>query len=39
MGGEAVGVHGNLTKPEVVQELVDRAIQAFGTIDILVNNA
>ena len=39
MGAEAVGVHGDLTKPGVIQRLVDTAIKEFSAIDILVNNA
>ena len=39
LGGEAVGVPGDLTKPGVIQELVDAAIREFSGIDILVNNA
>jgi 3-oxoacyl-[acyl-carrier protein] reductase len=38
-GGKAVAVHGNLSKPEEIKEVVDATKKAFGVIDILVNNA
>lgn len=39
LGAEAVGVHGDLTKPGVVEALVDAAVRRFSGIDIIVNNA
>ena len=38
-GGEAIGVHGDISKVAVIKETVEKAIEAFGQIDILVNNA
>jgi len=39
LGAEAVGVHGDLTKVGVIEELVESAMRAFSGIDIIVNNA
>ncbi len=39
IGGEAVSFAGDLTKEGVCDGLVDRALEAFGQIDIVVNNA
>ncbi len=39
MGAEAVGVHGDLTKPGVIEGLVEAAMRTFSGIDIIVNNA
>jgi len=38
-GVEALAVHGDLTRPEVVRALVGEIHARFGRIDILVNNA
>ncbi|EFM08564.1 short-chain dehydrogenase/reductase SDR [Paenibacillus curdlanolyticus YK9] len=38
-GGTAVAVAANVAKEEDVQQLIDTAVQQFGTVDILVNNA
>jgi 2-hydroxycyclohexanecarboxyl-CoA dehydrogenase len=38
LGGEVVAMHCDITKPEQVEELVQRTIRLFGSIDILVNN-
>ena len=38
-GGKAVAVHGNLSKPEEIKNVVEATKKAFGAIDILVNNA
>ena len=37
-GGEAIGVPGDITRAELVVEMVAQTIQAFGRIDIVVNN-
>src|SRR5215207_11312996 len=37
--GESVSFAGDLTKEGVCEELVQKAIDAFGRIDIIVNNA
>lgn len=38
-GGKAIGVEVDITDPESVNAMVEQAKQAFGGIDILVNNA
>ena len=38
-GGEALGVHADVSKRDQVVEMVDRTEGTWGTIDILVNNA
>jgi 3-oxoacyl-[acyl-carrier protein] reductase len=38
-GGESVHVSGDITAPPLAQQLADAAVQAFGSIDIIVNNA
>lgn len=39
LGGEAVGVQGNVTLAADAENMVDKAVEAFGRVDILVNNA
>ena len=38
-GGEAVALQADVTVPEQAAALVERTLQAFGRIDVLVNNA
>jgi NAD(P)-dependent dehydrogenase (short-subunit alcohol dehydrogenase family) len=38
-GGEAIAVLANVAKEKDIQNLIDTAVQTFGTLDILVNNA
>jgi 3-oxoacyl-[acyl-carrier protein] reductase len=38
-GGRAAALAGDVTTPEFPQQLVDGAIQTFGGLDIIVNNA
>jgi NAD(P)-dependent dehydrogenase (short-subunit alcohol dehydrogenase family) len=38
-GGEAIAVVANVAKEEDIQNLIDSAVNGFGTVDILVNNA
>jgi 3-oxoacyl-[acyl-carrier protein] reductase len=38
-GGKAIALQADVTKPEDVTRLVARAVEAFGTVSILVNNA
>lgn len=37
--GNAIYVHTDVTVPEDISKMVDRALEAFGTIDILINTA
>src|SRR5688572_20943483 len=39
MKGETATFAGDLTKPGVPEKLIDTAVEAFGKIDIVVNNA
>ena len=39
LGRRSVTIQADLAQPEEVEALADRAVEAFGTIDILVNNA
>jgi NADP-dependent 3-hydroxy acid dehydrogenase YdfG len=38
-GGEALGVATDVTDREQVRQLVDAAVQAYGRIDVMINNA
>lgn len=38
-GGEAIALRADVTRAQQVEEMVQRSLEAFGTIDILVNNA
>lgn len=38
-GGEAVAVQGDVSDPEQAKSLIDRAVEQYGKIDVLVNNA
>ena len=38
-GGKAVGVAADVTSPDEVRALVDRALESFDAVDVLVNNA
>src|SRR5262245_13333470 len=38
-GGKALAVQGDVTKPDEVKRLVERTVEAFGGVSILVNNA
>ncbi len=38
-GGKAVGAVADVTRPEEVAAMVERALEAFGGLDILINNA
>lgn len=37
-GGQALGIAGDITKPQMVKQTVAKTIDAFGKIDILINN-
>jgi len=38
-GGKAIAVQGDVTRLEDIQRLIDQAVQTFGRLDIMVNNA
>lgn len=38
-GGKALAVVGNVTVPEDVERMIDAAMETFGRVDILINNA
>ena len=38
-GGEVLPVVGDISKPEDAQALIDKAVEAYGAVDVLVNNA
>lgn len=38
-GGEAICIPAHMGKPDTLQAVVDRTLEEYGTIDILVNNA
>lgn len=38
-GGQALSVHTDVTSPESVQAAVDKTLDQFGRIDVLINNA
>jgi len=39
LGYEAIGLGGDVSRPETARELVEATLDAFGQVDILVNNA
>jgi glucose 1-dehydrogenase len=39
VGGKAIAVEADVSNPEQVQNLVARAVEAYGKVDIVVNNA
>lgn len=38
-GGQAKGITTNVTKEEDITQMIDTAVQSFGKLDILINNA
>ena len=38
-GGQAIAVQADVADPAAVARLFDQALQAFGSVDVLVNNA
>lgn len=38
-GGKAIGVVADIAKADDVRQMVEKAVQAFGAVDILINNA
>lgn len=38
-GGEAIFVHGDVSNPDDAAQLIDAAVDAYGCVDVLVNNA
>lgn len=39
LGGRAIAIKADVTVPDDVQRMVDRTVAAYGTVDILLNNA
>ena len=39
VGGQAVGIAADISKPEAGERLVEAAVSSFGKLDILINNA
>lgn len=38
-GGEAIYIQADVSNPEQAQELINKTVSEFGTVDILINNA
>ncbi|MCW5843720.1 MAG: SDR family oxidoreductase [Caldilinea sp.] len=38
-GGQAIAVPGDISDPDIVEEIVEAALDQFGRVDILINNA
>mmetsp|Transcript_107274 Transcript_107274/g.308610 ORF Transcript_107274/g.308610 Transcript_107274/m.308610 type:complete len:288 (-) Transcript_107274:66-929(-) len=38
-GGDAVAIQADSSKPDDIKKLFDESVEAFGTVDVLVNNA
>lgn len=38
-GGDAVAIQANCASPEEIKAMFDKSIEAFGTVDVLINNA
>jgi len=38
-GGRAISVHADVSRPEDVKNLIQKAVEAFGRIDVMINNA
>jgi glucose 1-dehydrogenase len=38
-GGRAISVHADVSNPEDVKNLIQNAVEAFGRLDVMVNNA
>lgn len=39
MGGQALANHDDISAPEGAQSMIDAAVQAYGRVDVLINNA
>lgn len=39
LGGKAVAMETDVTDPEQVQQLVDKAVETYGRVDVIINNA
>jgi len=39
IGGKSLGIDADISKPDDVQKLVKKTVEAFGSLDIFVNNA
>jgi len=38
-GGEAIAIQGDISKPDQVKTMFDKAMETYGRVDVLVNNA
>lgn len=38
-GGDAVAIQANCANPDEIKTMFDKSVEAFGTVDVLVNNA
>lgn len=38
-GGKALAIHADISKPEDVKNMVERTVEEFGRLDVMVNNA
>ncbi|WP_342360902.1 glucose 1-dehydrogenase [Terrarubrum flagellatum] len=38
-GAQAIAVHGDVTQPEAIKDIIAKTIAAYGRIDVLINNA
>lgn len=38
-GGDAIAVQANCAKPDDIKEMFQAAVDAYGTVDVLINNA
>ena len=38
-GGRAISVHADVSNPEDVRNLIQKAVEAFGRLDVMINNA
>src|SRR5689334_6069527 len=39
IGGDAIGISCDVTKPDEVKGAIDQTVEAFGGLDVMINNA